>query len=70
MEEAMTTAELTDTSEDTRAAWDKIARGYDEFVTPTHMWLGNEGLDRAGFDATEPAFFSIRIVSILAIQRS
>jgi ubiquinone/menaquinone biosynthesis C-methylase UbiE len=34
--------------EQTRAAWDKIAAGYDEFVTPTHMWLGNEALDRAG----------------------
>jgi ubiquinone/menaquinone biosynthesis C-methylase UbiE len=33
--------------EQTRAAWDKIAAGYDEFVTSTHMWLGNEGLRRA-----------------------
>ncbi|MGD9509135.1 MAG: class I SAM-dependent methyltransferase [Geminicoccaceae bacterium] len=31
----------------TRAAWDKIAAGYDDFVTPTHMWVGNEGLRRA-----------------------
>jgi len=31
----------------TRAAWDNIAAGYDEFVTPTHMWLANEGLRRA-----------------------
>jgi len=30
------------------AAWDAIAAGYDEFVTPTHMWLGDEGLRRAG----------------------
>lgn len=36
------------TSERTRAAWDNIAAGYDEFVTPTHMWLANEGLRRAG----------------------
>lgn len=31
----------------TRDAWDKIAAGYDEFVTPTHMWVGKEGLRRA-----------------------
>ena len=24
----------------TRAAWDKIAPGYDEFVTPSHMEIG------------------------------
>jgi ubiquinone/menaquinone biosynthesis C-methylase UbiE len=34
------------TQEETRAAWDRIAAGYDEFVTPTHMWLANEGLRR------------------------
>ena len=39
----MTTQEL----EQTRAAWDKIAAGYDEFVTPTNIWLANEGLRRA-----------------------
>lgn len=32
----------------TRAAWDNIAAGYDEFVTPTHMWVAGEGLRRAG----------------------
>jgi SAM-dependent methyltransferase len=42
-EEAMTTQER----EDTRPALDKIAPGYDEFVTPTHVWLANEGLRRA-----------------------
>jgi len=31
----------------TRDAWDNIAVGYDEFVTPTHMWLASEGLRRA-----------------------
>jgi ubiquinone/menaquinone biosynthesis C-methylase UbiE len=31
----------------TRAAWDNIAAGYDEFVTPMHMWLAKEGLRRA-----------------------
>jgi pimeloyl-ACP methyl ester carboxylesterase/protein-L-isoaspartate O-methyltransferase len=34
--------------ERSRAAWDGIAAGYDAFVTPTHMWLGKEGLRRAG----------------------
>ncbi len=33
--------------DETRAAWDTIAIGYDEFVTPTHMWLANQGLRRA-----------------------
>ena len=33
--------------ESTRPAWDKIAAGYDEFVTPAHLWLGNESLRRA-----------------------
>ena len=42
------TAEAVDTSEDVRDAWSKIAAGYDAFVTPTHMWLANEGLRRAG----------------------
>jgi ubiquinone/menaquinone biosynthesis C-methylase UbiE len=36
------------TLESTRAAWDKIAPGYDKTNTPTQMWLGNEGLSRAG----------------------
>ncbi|HMR30722.1 MAG TPA: class I SAM-dependent methyltransferase [Geminicoccaceae bacterium] len=36
---------------ETRAAWDRIAPGYDRNVTPTHMWLGNEGLRRAGLRA-------------------
>lgn len=31
-----------------RAAWDKIAAGYDRTNTPTQMWLGNEALRRAG----------------------
>jgi ubiquinone/menaquinone biosynthesis C-methylase UbiE len=35
-------------TEDTRPAWDKIALGYDKTNTPTQMWLGNEGLRRAG----------------------
>jgi pimeloyl-ACP methyl ester carboxylesterase/ubiquinone/menaquinone biosynthesis C-methylase UbiE len=31
-----------------QAAWDRIAPGYDEFVTASHMWLADEGLRRAG----------------------
>lgn len=37
-----------DAPDDTRAAWDTIAPGYDRTNTPTQMWLGNEGLRRAG----------------------
>jgi ubiquinone/menaquinone biosynthesis C-methylase UbiE len=37
--------------EQTRAAWDKIAPGYDATNTPTQMWLGDEGLRRAGLRA-------------------
>jgi SAM-dependent methyltransferase len=40
-----------DILEDTRAAWDRIAPGYDRTNTPTQMWLGNEGLRRAGLRA-------------------
>jgi len=32
----------------TRAAWDRIAAGYDQFVTPTEVRLANEALDLAG----------------------
>ena len=32
----------------TQVAWDRIAEGYDRTNTPTQMWLGNEGLRRAG----------------------
>lgn len=38
-------------SKDTRMAWDKIAPGYDRTNTATQMWLGNEGLRRAGVRA-------------------
>lgn len=38
-------------SKDTRMAWDKIAPGYDRTNTATQMWLGNEGLRRAGVSA-------------------
>lgn len=34
--------------EATRNAWDRIASGYDRFVTPTHLWLGNEALRLVG----------------------
>ena len=43
----MDTLELTTT----RDAWNDISPGYDEFVTPTHMWLANQGLERAGLTA-------------------
>ena len=36
---------------DTRAAWDAIAPGYDQIVTPTHIWLGQEGLRHAELSA-------------------
>lgn len=36
------------TPQSNRAAWDQIAPGYDRTNTPTQMWLGNEGLVRAG----------------------
>jgi ubiquinone/menaquinone biosynthesis C-methylase UbiE len=34
--------------EDTRAAWDKIALGYDKTNTETQQWLGNESVRRVG----------------------
>ena len=36
---------------DTRAAWDKIAAGYDRTNTETQQWLGNESVRRAGLEA-------------------
>ncbi len=49
-EQIMITAieKAADASEEIRDPWDEIASGYDEFVTPTHMWLANEGLRRVG----------------------
>jgi ubiquinone/menaquinone biosynthesis C-methylase UbiE len=44
----MTTETITHEQKQTQAGWDAIATGYDAFVTPTHLWLGNEGLRRAG----------------------
>jgi ubiquinone/menaquinone biosynthesis C-methylase UbiE len=43
----MATLEMT-ARDDTRVAWDRIAAGYDDAVTSTHFWLGNEGLRVAG----------------------
>lgn len=37
--------------ENTRAAWEKIAAGYDRTNTETQQWLGNESLHRAGLRA-------------------
>ena len=34
--------------EQTRAAWDKIAAGYDEFVTPTHQEVSENAIHHAG----------------------
>jgi SAM-dependent methyltransferase len=34
-----------------RAGWDRIAADYDRTNTPTQMWLGREGLRRAGLKA-------------------
>jgi ubiquinone/menaquinone biosynthesis C-methylase UbiE len=39
------------TMEQTRDAWDSIATGYDRFVTPTHIGLGDEAVRRAGVGA-------------------
>lgn len=39
----------TEEQKQTRVAWDKVAAGYDEFVTPTYFGLGAEALRRAGF---------------------
>jgi ubiquinone/menaquinone biosynthesis C-methylase UbiE len=36
------------TVQETRNPWDGIAAGYDEFVTPSHFWLGHEGVTRVG----------------------
>ena len=43
-----TNKKAKNTPEEIRTAWDEIAAGYDEFVTPTHMWLANEALRLAG----------------------
>lgn len=34
--------------DETQSAWNGIATGYNRFVTPAHLWLGGEGLRRAG----------------------
>jgi ubiquinone/menaquinone biosynthesis C-methylase UbiE len=38
----------TQEREETRAAWDKVAAGYDEFVTPSYFGLGARALRHAG----------------------
>ncbi len=43
-----TIKETAERPEEIRTAWSQIAAGYDEFVTTSHLWLGNEGLRRAG----------------------
>jgi SAM-dependent methyltransferase len=43
---------MANTTDDAaRAAWDRIAQAYDRTNTPTQMWLGREGLRRAGLHA-------------------
>jgi ubiquinone/menaquinone biosynthesis C-methylase UbiE len=37
-----------ETPDDTRAAWNRLAPGYDKHVTGTHLWLGEQGLRRVG----------------------
>lgn len=66
----------------TRAAWDAIAPGYDRTNTPSQMWLGDQGLSRAGLHqgmrfldvASGSGALSIpaarRGASVLAIDRS
>ena len=41
----------TEQQEQTRTAWDTIAAGYDQFVTPSHMALAEDALRRAGLRA-------------------
>lgn len=41
----------TEGPEQTRVAWDTIATGYDEFVTPSHVELGADALRHAGLRA-------------------
>lgn len=37
----------------TQAAWTEISEGYDAFVTPSHLWLGTQAVERAGVRAGE-----------------
>lgn len=39
------------TPQQTRAAWDEIAAGYDQFVTPSHIGLAEDALRRVGLRA-------------------
>jgi len=43
-----TEIEAVEAVEEIRDAWNTIAPGYDKTNTPSQMWLGNEGLSRAG----------------------
>lgn len=38
----------TQTPQQTQAAWDQLAEGYDEFITPRNMLLAENALHRAG----------------------
>jgi ubiquinone/menaquinone biosynthesis C-methylase UbiE len=37
-----------DAAEQTRAAWEEIADGYDDYVTPTHLAIAERGLRHVG----------------------
>ncbi|MDM0049721.1 class I SAM-dependent methyltransferase [Variovorax sp. J22R115] len=55
-EQAVTTREETQQlthlpTEPARNPWDRIAPGYDRTNTPTQMWVGDQGLRRAGVRA-------------------
>lgn len=40
-------------TQQTRQAWDAIATGYDAHVTPSHIWLAQQALDRVGLQPGE-----------------
>ena len=37
--------------QETSEKWNHIANGYDKSVTPSHMWLANEGLRRVNLQS-------------------
>ncbi|HVL55417.1 MAG TPA: methyltransferase domain-containing protein [Burkholderiaceae bacterium] len=51
--DALNTQATIESNREIRAAWDRIASGYDRYITPTHLWLGHEGLQRVGLRAGE-----------------
>ena len=49
--EAIKEVDLGNEQQELRKAWDQIAKGYDQFVTDTEIWLANEALKRVGLHA-------------------